>query len=41
MISPASPESPDWPVGAELSADVRGRRLPMSVVASPFYRRGR
>ena len=41
LVSPASPQAPDWPVGAQLSADVRGRMLPMSVVASPFYRRGR
>ena len=41
LVSPVSPQAPDWPVGARLSADVRGRMLPMSVVASPFYRRGR
>ena len=41
LVSPASPQAPDWPVGARLSADVRGRMLPMSVVPSPFYRRGR
>lgn len=40
----AAPEmfgDPAWPAGSELGVDVRGRRLPMRVVAPPFYTRPR
>ncbi|WP_128773418.1 glycine cleavage system aminomethyltransferase GcvT [Actinomyces oricola] len=41
LLAPYSPQEPAWPVGTELSADVRGRHLPMRVVAAPFYKRTR
>lgn len=34
-------QAPAWPEGSELVVDVRGRDYPMTVVASPFYRRPR
>ncbi|CAM2745008.1 glycine cleavage system aminomethyltransferase GcvT [Actinomyces slackii] len=40
-LAPYSSEEPDWPVGTELSANVRGRLLPMRVVSAPFYSRPR
>ncbi|MBO3724512.1 glycine cleavage system protein T [Actinomyces bowdenii] len=40
-LAPHSPKEPAWPVGTELSVEVRGRLMPMSVVAAPFYRRPR
>lgn len=41
LLRPCSAESPAWPVGTVLEADVRGKRLPMSVVEAPFYKRAR
>ncbi|MBF0695903.1 glycine cleavage system aminomethyltransferase GcvT [Actinomyces bowdenii] len=40
-MTPHSPQEPAWPVGTELSVDVRGRLMPMSVVTTPFYKRPR
>lgn len=40
-IRPHSAQEPAWPVGAELEVEVRGRRMPMTVVAAPFYQRPR
>lgn len=40
-LAPFSQDSPSWPQGSELSVDVRGRALPVRVVATPFYRRPR
>lgn len=41
LLAPYSHEEPAWPVGTVLAADVRGKRLPMTVVATPFYKRAR
>lgn len=47
LVEPACLAAPDlagepaWPVGTALSVDVRGKALPMTVVATPFYKRAR
>ncbi len=41
LLAPYSGDEPTWPVGTVLAADVRGKRLPMTVVATPFYKRAR
>lgn len=41
LLAPFSADEPAWPVGTVLAADVRGKRLPMTVVAAPFYKRAR
>ena len=41
LLRPWSEDAPAWPVGTALAADVRGRPLEVTVVASPFYKRTR
>ena len=41
LASPELTGEPAWPVGTELAVDVRGKALPMTVVAPPFYSRSR
>lgn len=41
LLAPFSADEPAWPVGTVLAADVRGKRLLMTVVATPFYKRAR
>lgn len=41
LLAPYSAQEPAWPVGTELIVEVRGRQMPMGVVATPFYKRPR